>query len=172
MSADLVQLNGESGGLVTLYTLDATALGDVKYYFVNHMLPGGAPISFGGIPYMTVPVQTEGWDFSSSGPQPTPTFSLSNVNKLLLNAVLNKGDLVGAIVTRIRTFERYLDHGADPSPDKFIGPEVYTIEQMSYLDDTIIQWTLSSPLARMGVKLPAKQILKDKFPGVGRTRIG
>ena len=173
MSADLIQLDGQSGGLVSLYWLDALSLGDSKYYFVNFMRQGGLPIAFGGVPYMSIPVQTDGWDFSTSGPQPTPTFTLSNINKLLLNAIVTKGDLVGAVVGRVRTFTKYLDYGADPRTDRIIGPEIFTIERLSYMDDTTVQWELANPLDRMGVKLPAKQILKDQgFPGVGRTRIG
>jgi lambda family phage minor tail protein L len=170
-SAELTNLNQPSG-FVELYQLDCTALGGTVYNFTNNTSPSGGALYFGGIAYTAIPIQTTGWDFTSTGTTPKPTLTVSNVNKTLLSVVISLGDLVGAKVTRYRTYEKFLDSGSSPDATKFVGPDVFTVEQKTGHNHTAITWQLTSVLDRLGMKLPRRQVLKDKgFPGVGRNRI-
>jgi lambda family phage minor tail protein L len=170
-STDLANLN-QTSGFIELYTLDASALGGSVYYFTSNVNASGGALVFGGTTYAALPIATTGWDFTSAGTTPKPVLSVSNVNKTLLSAVVSLGDLVGAKVTRIRTYEKYLDAGSSPDSSKFIGPDVYVIEQKTAHNKNTISWQMTSILDRMGMKLPRRQVLKDKgFPGVSRTRL-
>lgn len=168
---DLNLLN-QTSGFLELYVLDTTVLGGPVYRFTNNTTASGGNIVFGGNSYTALPIKTEGWDFSSTGTTPKPTLTVSNVNKVLLASVISMGDLVGATLTRYRTYEKYLDAGSSPDSTKFLGPDVYTVEQKTGHNKNYIQWQLTSILDRMGMKIPRRQVLKDKgFPGISRTRI-
>jgi len=168
--ADL-QVRHQTSGFVELFKLDATALGGSVYRFTN--TPAGpSGVVFGGVTYTPIPIKCEGWDFTSTGAPPKPTLTISNVTRTLLSTVISLGDLVGATVTRTRTYAKYLDTGSSPDSSKYIGPEVYIVEQKTGHNNEFIQWQLTSILDRLGMKLPRRQVLKDKgFPGVSRTRI-
>lgn len=170
-NTDLVNLN-QTSGFVELFVLDCTALGGSVYRFTNNTTAAGGSLSFGSVTYSAMPITTDGWDFTSTGTTPKPTLTISNVNKTLLGAVQSLGDLVGAKMTRYRTFEKYLDSGSSPDGTKYIGPDVYIVEQKTAHNKNLIQWQMTSIIDRMGMKIPRRQVLKDKgFPGVGRSRI-
>lgn len=170
-NADLNNLH-QTSAFVELYTLDTTPLGGAVYRFTNYPDTNGAGLVYGGVTYSLLPIAGTEWDFTSSGAPPKPKLQVSNVNKTLLSAVISLGDLVGAEVTRIRTFAKYLDNGSSPDSNKYIGPERYVVEQKIQHNNQSITWQLSSPLDRFGMLLPRRQVLKDKgFPGVSRTRV-
>jgi len=158
--------------LVELYTLDLTSLGGAVYRFSNDKDFDGTDIVFGGHTYMTVPIQTTGWDFTSSGAPPKPTLTLSNVSKVLLADVIGLGDMVGATLLRLRTKPKYFDNRPTADSGRHDPIETYIIEQKIGHNKTIIQWQLTSPFDRLGLMLPRRQILKDKgFPGANRRRV-
>ena len=162
----------QTSGFIELYVMDCTAIGGGVFRFTNNLTAAGGNLVFGGNTYVALPIHTSGWDFNSAGTTPKPTLAVSNVNKTLLNYVVALGDLVGAKVTRYRTYEKFLDTGSAPDSSKYVGPDVYIIEQKTSHNKNIISWQLTSILDRMGMKIPRRQILKDKgFPGVSRTRI-
>lgn len=98
----------QTSPFVELFTLDLTALGGSVYRFTNH--PNGSnAVVFNGMTYSPIPIKSEGWDFSSTGAPPKPTLTVSNVSRTLLADVIGLGDLVGAKVTRVRTFAKHLD---------------------------------------------------------------
>lgn len=168
--AELAELN-QTSGLIDLYKLDCTSIGGSIYYFTNTPATGGS-LSFASISYSCIPIQTAGWDFTSTGTTPKPTLTVSNTSKTLLSVVISLGDLVGATLTRWRVLAKHLDNGPNPDSSKFLGPEVYIIEQKTSHNNMLIQWQLTSILDRMGMMIPRRQVLKDKgFPGVSRTRV-
>lgn len=176
-NADLQELN-QTSAFIELYQLDASLIGGAVYHFTPNAPSGGGNVTYGGIQYLPMPIQTSGWDFTSTGVAPKPTLSISNINRTLLAAVVSLGDLVGAKVTRIRTFEKYLDDGASPSSTTYIGPDIFFIEQKTAHDNTVMTWQLTSVLDRLGMKLPRRQALRDPnpltpegFPGISRVRL-
>jgi lambda family phage minor tail protein L len=170
-NSDLQQLN-QTSGFVELYTLDCSAIGGAVYNFTNTCDAAGSALIFGSTAYTQLPIVTDGWDFAASGAPAKPSLSVSNVSKSLLSAVISLGDIVGAKVTRIRTFEKYLATGSSPDGSKFLGPDVYIVEQKTLHNKQVITWQLTSIIDRMGMYIPRRQCLKDKgFPGVSRSRI-
>lgn len=169
--SDLQNLH-QTSPLIELYTLDLTVLGGSIYRFTNTPNADGGVLTFGGFDYTPIPIMTEGWDFTSTGAPPKPKLTVSNVNRTLLADVIGLGDIVGATLTRIRTYAKYLDDQPTADSGSFIGPESYIVEQKTGHNKDFIQWQLTSVMDRLGLMLPRRQVLKDKgFPGVSRTRV-
>jgi len=171
-----LQVLHQVSGFVELHILDATNIGGSLYRFSPNIWTDGSAIQWGGHVYNFIPIASSDWTLTSSGSLPQPTISVSNVNKVLLNAVVTLGDIVGAKYTRYRTFAKFLDGQPEASVTQFIGPDSYIVFQKVTHDKNQISWQLASPLDKPGIKLPARQVLKDAvsgnpgFPGVARYR--
>lgn len=163
-----------------LYDLDATMLLDSNgspgeiTYVTNTPTGGGVlPITWRNYKYYPVPFQVENIDDRADGTAPNrPTITVSNVNKFLLAAVLTLGDLVGMRVTRWRTFYKYTDGQPDSNSIMHYPIQQWIVTKKIAHSRNGIQFEMSSPLDRPGLRLPRKQILRDKgFPGVSRVRL-
>jgi lambda family phage minor tail protein L len=150
----------ETDDLVVLYELDASALGDNLYRFTSSAYATG-PVSFGGNVYAPVPVESQGWEWSGQGPFPRPTITLANVNQIFGAAANAFDDLRGATLTRIRTFRRFLDDGADPDPEAVMPLDIYRVERKTSQTKVAITWELASVFDQEGVMLPRRQILQS-----------
>ena len=146
--------------LVELYVLDATALGGSLYRFCPSS-NGNANVVFDGNTYTAIAFESEGWEWNGKGQFPTPTIRIDNVNKTLLSAVIGFGDLVGATVTRTRTFKKFLDGEPSADPTAIFSVDVYTVERKTKHDKISIEWELSAAMDQFGKRLPGRQILKD-----------
>jgi len=145
---------------VELFELDATNIGGNLHRFTT-----GAPVTFGGHIYQTIQIDFGGLSQTSDGKQPRPQMSISNVNKLLLASVISLGDLVGAKLTRKRTFAPYLDDGETPDPTAFIE-DVFYVMQKTVQSPSIITFDLCGALELTELKIPGRQITKKNFPAV------
>lgn len=156
----------QSSPLVELFTLDCSSIGGLTYRFTNHFAESGS-VAFNGLTYTSLPIAATGYELTTSGTQPRPTLTVSNVTSVLLNAVITLGDIVGCKVSRIRTYEKFLDGQPTTDTTQYLGPDVYFIEQKSSHTKTAITWQLASSLDRLGTMLPRRQVLKSEFPGIG-----
>lgn len=165
-SADLQSLN-QGSGFITLWKVDLSPIGGSTYYLTNE---GGNP-SFGGQTYTSFPIDGTGFDQVLTGNQPKPTLSVSDVDKLFFASLVTLGDAVGGMVTRYRTFAKYLDGGSSPDGSRYMK-DVYLIEQKTaHVPGKLITWQLSTISDRLGMYLPRRQFLQDKgFPGLGLFR--
>ena len=159
------------GALVELYQIDASAVGGGIFNFTPMTNDSTLSVTFGGTLYTALPIETDGWAWSAVGAPPRPVLRVSNVNKFLHYAVLSMGDLVGAKLIRFRTFNQFLDGGAQADASARFPDDVYIIEQKTAHNKLLIEWTLSAIVDRGGMRLPRRQILRDKnFPGVAKIR--
>ena len=150
----------EVGRRVELYTLDATSVGGDALRFCPYS-DNGYPILWQGEIYQPFEMQTEGWEWSGRGPLPQPTIRFSNVNLIIGATAITYDDLLGATLTRVRTFDRFLDNGSDPDPDAYWPPDVYRLDQKTAQNNTFIEWKLASAIDQENVFLPSRQILKN-----------
>lgn len=102
-NSDIQQLN--PGALVTLYTLDATAIGGDVARFHQHY---EAEIVWQGNTFVAFPVEGEGFA-RTSDQQPTPRLRVANVKGQITALCQEFDDLVGATILRQRVFAKYLD---------------------------------------------------------------
>lgn len=100
--------------LIELFVLDATAFGGPLFRFTNNPGPTGGGVVHNGLTYVPMPIVGTGFDITSTGTLPTPTITISNVNKVVQSAVITYGDLIGAKLTRIRTYGKFLDAATFP----------------------------------------------------------
>jgi phage-related protein len=96
--------------LIELFEIDATALGVPSIlYFHNGLNILSASVVFNGITYQGFPISVTGYEYKVKEALPRPTLKMANVTGAVTALVLGYNDLVGAKVTRRRTFGKYLD---------------------------------------------------------------
>jgi lambda family phage minor tail protein L len=71
------------------------------------------------------------------------------------------GDLLGATLTRLRTFRRFLDGEPDADPTAHFEPDIWRLERKTRQDAVLVEWELASVLEQEGRRLPGRQMLRD-----------
>jgi lambda family phage minor tail protein L len=153
------ELNGDA--IVTLFILDTSPIGGGNPFYFTKRMQETEYVSFGGIQYAAIDINANGFLYDGKGAFPTPRLQVSNVGNLLTAVVIELKDLVGAKLTRIRTFAKYLDDGSNPDPDAMYPPDYYVVEQKLNHNKVFIEWQLSSILDQTGRELPGRTILRD-----------
>ena len=161
--SEVVQF-ADPGAVVELFTLDYSSLTrDEKdvLRFTNYVEDGGA-IGFGDETYFPAPIELDGLQWSSSGQIPRPTLRVGNLNQALTSIVLdpNTRDLLGAKVTRVLTFERFLDSGAEPDGDKFIENDSFVINRKVSFNPINLEFELAARMDQQGTKLPRRNMYR------------
>ncbi len=144
--------------IVSLFMLDTSSLGGPVYRFVQSQRVGGN-IIFGGLTYTPFDVTFEGLEISGIGAFATPTFTVANTGPVIQALANAYGDLNGCVVTRIRTYARFLDGEAEADPTAYFGPDTYKIERMTEDSPASMSWELSSAIDQEGKMLPGRVII-------------
>lgn len=169
--------------LITLFEIDATSLAadmgvidnDAKLFrFHNNISLINTNIKWNGEWYIAAPISAEGFDLNAKGTLPTPRLGISvNPDGVSLIGTLKDrirviGDLVGAKVTRIRTFAAYIDRenflddlpdGFVPDPNSELPRDIYYIDRKSMETKMSIEWELASVLDVEGIQLPLRRVI-------------
>ena len=164
-------------GYIELFEVDTTNIGGGDIF---RFVPDGytdSEVVWQGQQFIRFPIVVEGfeWQGQTKAP-PQPTLHVSNVNKVVLAAVITLGDIVGAQVTRWRTFTKYLDGQAEADPNAHFPTDNYLVQRKSVHNSSVITFVLSSALDLPGIRLPRRQILRDETtgnlyaPGVANVR--
>lgn len=164
IETDVQQLT--PGPIVELWELNATAIGGgiLRFQGVQE-----GSIWWQGNEYSGWPCNGEGFERTSEQ-QPTPLFRVGNVQRTITILCKQLEDLVGATITRHRTFEKYLDAVNFPDgnptadPTKEFNPELWFIERKSSETFEMVEFELSSALNFQDVKLPRRQIIANQCP--------
>tara|TARA_R100000664_G_C2756302_1_gene144163 strand:+ start:425 stop:1702 length:1278 start_codon:yes stop_codon:yes gene_type:complete len=156
--------------------------------FHNNIKVFNSYIKWQGQTYYPAPIKAEGFESNSKGALPQPTLTIASQSEsgidqlaLLKYEIRKIGDIVGAKVTRKRTFAKYLDpsnwgnteaqlgkesntlpNGFEPDPFAYLPSDIYFIERKQTENKTIITYQLSSVLDLEGTKLPKRSIIADK----------
>ena len=159
--------------LVELFVLDSTVLGGPVMRFHAGVYPPGSPqaytdIQWQGVVFNAFPVAVEGFEFVTSGSQPRPKITISNVTGAMTALVLGYSDLCGAKLTRKRTFAQYLDFMPQANPNIFLPDDIWFIEQKQSEDKTQVTFQLATSLDVEGVLLPRRQVIADVCPWLYR----
>jgi lambda family phage minor tail protein L len=156
----------EPGPLIELFELDGTAAGFAEITRF-HGMPDRNPIWWNGEEYSPWPIHAEGFDLSTDQP-PSPKLQVSNINMSMTALCLAYDDLVGAKLTRRRTFAKYIDAvnfpdgnpNADPTQEMPL--EIWYIERKVAETPEIVEWQLASALDFNGVQLPRRKIIATR----------
>ena len=124
--------------------------------------PGGQ-VYWGGIAYSPLPILTSGFEVTTKGSLPTPHVKVANgvIGGLVSNLIEQYGDLVGARITRWRTFAKHLDSGSDPDSMRHFRPDRYSVNRKISQNKLYVEWELSTVIDQQGMLLPGRQILRD-----------
>jgi lambda family phage minor tail protein L len=158
------------GARVVLFHIDLSTFGQDDFYITGGP-KGGHAVSFGGQEFSPWPVQTDGFEVTT-GKLPTPTFTLANIHGVLDPIVEQNEDLIGAKLTRIRTYDRYLDDGVEPNGDAYLPPDVFEFSKLEQHDEEVVSWRLSALIDQEGVKLPGRQCVRDYCDHIVRRWTG
>ena len=135
--------------------------------------------------YFACPIQAQGFELNGRGTLPTPKLAISVSPEgipalaILKTRMRQLDDLIGAKVTRIRTYAENLDainfadkdtdvystRGEDPTIEPPELPrDVYYIDRKSAENKSSIEFELASILDVEGVKLPARVVYANRCP--------
>jgi lambda family phage minor tail protein L len=149
------------GARVYLYELDLTEFGLGIVRITPSSDEGTSAISFGTEIYAPHPVKAEGFELNGSGSLPRPTFTVSNLDNSFTALVEQNDDLHGGILRRIRTYDRYLDTGAEPDGNSHLPIDVYQLSQKTTHTRDEIAWSCSALMDQEGVELPGRTVARD-----------
>jgi lambda family phage minor tail protein L len=154
---DIQKLNVGSA-YVDMYTIDATEIGGSTYHFTP-MTSGGQRVVFNGVEYSPLPVETEGFDWEGTGQMPRPILRISNINLTFVAAVTSFYDLVGAKLTRRRTFAKYLDASAEADPNAQFPADIFYIERKTRQNRYLIEFELKALVDIENTLIPKGQCI-------------
>ena len=130
--------------------------------------------------YIAAPIEADGFEINVRGSTPIPRLRMS-VSDLGIPALsrlkerLNSlGDIVGAKVTRIRTYSRFLDavnflNGIPPlnffpDPNSELARDIYYIDRKSNENKNLIEYELAPLFELEGIRLPGRIVSQDNCP--------
>jgi lambda family phage minor tail protein L len=159
------------GSRVELYTLDLSPLGVSGQGSILRFSPhsrAGANLTMGGHTYTAMPMETEGFERAGRGRLARPTLTITNINNIAGTLAAEYNDLEGAVLTRTRTFEQFLDDGASPDAAAVLPADVYQINRVQTKNKTIIRWELKALMDLDGEVLPKRRVWRSFCPFVYR----
>jgi len=189
--SELQSINPSS--LVELFTLqlfnNLHGSNDVLRFHSGTKMNTNTEIVWQGNSYQKFPVEATGFEFTSKGQIPRPNFKMANLIGLakdgevltisdlivLVNQTTNQNDLIGAKFTRIRTLASSLDavnfEGnsnpfGTPNSDE-LPQEIFFIDRKVQENRNFVEFELVSEIDLQGKKIPARQVLRSEFAGVG-----
>lgn len=158
-------------GVIELFEVDLTSLGDTSYFFYAGTNENTASIVWQGQEYDPWAVQASGFDFSSNAQLPRPKLALANEGGRITLLILSFNDCVGAKVTRRRTMVKFLDavnfvSGVNPDADPTAAfpDDVYYIDRKATENKRVVEFELTAAFDVSGVKLPRRQIIQNICP--------
>jgi lambda family phage minor tail protein L len=164
------------GSLIILYELDATSVGGSITRFHDGTNELSDNITWNTFEYNAFPIKAEGFSMKSRGQLPRPTLTVSNADSIMAELVDAYNDLIGAKLTRIRTFSKYLDAvnfegGSNPTADPTIkfDDDIYYISRKILHNNKVIQFEMTAPNDVIGVKLPRRQAMQNVCTWVYRS---
>jgi lambda family phage minor tail protein L len=153
--------------LVELFVLDATSLGGIisRFHAGTNQLLG--PVVWQGNTYEAMPIEASGFEWNGKGKLPRPSLRMQNVDGLIGALMDTYDDMIGAVVTRKRTFAKYLDAvnfpgGANPTADPaaFFQDDVYSVNRKIAHTKQSVELELSSSFDVHGVMIPRRQLIQ------------
>lgn len=128
-------------------------------------------IVWNGNAYIRMPVQADGFDFTSAGSLPRPTLTVANsfpifaasISALLIdvNKTTAGNDLGGAEIRRIRTLKKYLDGESAADPSATWPEERWYIDRKSSENRDAVVFELASKFDLAGMHVPKRQLVAN-----------
>lgn len=157
------------GEIIELYELDLLHLDGTILRFTDGVESDGNAILFGGNMYLPLPVEAQGFELSANAQFPRPTLRVANVNNSITSLLLAYNNLLGIKLTRIRTYSKFLDSGADPDVGATLVAQKWQIERKIGQNRMFVEFELSSAIDAANARLPGRTIHKNGCPLIYRV---
>lgn len=165
--------------VINLFELDLTLYGQGILRFIagwNESQTDGS-VTFNGNKYYGSSIKADGFDWSGSGQPATPKLSISTTNmdgtpnNTLLSLINDYNNIQGCKVTRIRTYEKFLDgqSGAGATIRNFTK-DIYIIDRKTQENKYVVEFELTSILDQTGNILPKNLVVASYCPWKPRYR--
>jgi len=166
IASDIQKL--DVGREVKLFEIDTTAFagGSINRFHDGSNEFNGDVIWDGNV-YQKWPIQASGFELTGEGTLARPRIKVSNVLGTFYNLNLQFQDLVGAVVTRISTFIKYLDAAnftngnPNADPAQKLPDEIWSIHRKTSENKIFVEYELAAPWDVEGVILPRRKIIKN-----------
>ncbi len=147
---------------IQLFKIDLTTTGvsNEVFYF---QASSTDDIVFRGNTYTWLPIEISGIQQGSTS-QATPLLSLSNIDMRLLTSIINTDDLIGAHLTFIRTFEKYLNNLNDS--ERF-SENTFIVAQKTQQSKVQLNFQLQTLLDRDSLLIPRRRATDNIIEGFG-----
>lgn len=149
------------GAVITLYQLDLSSKGGVILYWTSSKPTADKPITFGGNNYVSVDVQFEGLEKTSTGTLPRPRISVSNADNLVGALLTQFDDMRGCKLIRIRTLYKFLDDQPGADPTAHWPVDIFYVDRKVVSNKNIVTMELASSLEQRSVKIPGNLVLRN-----------
>lgn len=171
--ADIQSLTPDA--IIEMFEVDLTPFGDLIYRFHFGTNDVQQAVVWQGETFTPWAGQATGFDLSTSGSAPRPSFVLGNVFGTISALVLAYNDLVGAKVTRRRTLKKYMDAVNFPGgvndtadPDAALSNDVFYINRKVSETSSTVEFELVAAHDLVDLMLPKRQIVQNLCPWVYR----
>ena len=163
-------INLATSAIVDLYEIDLTSVGVPSPDNIIRLHDGtvnNTSIVWQGKTYLPFPIEVTGYELTSKGTLPRPTFKISNIGGVVGGLSYNYDELVGGKVTRKRTFAKFLDAVNFPQGNPTADPEAYFDDEVYYIDRKAnenymyIEYELATGWDLQGVNVPRRQIIQN-----------
>lgn len=159
----------QPSALVSFYEIDATELGGQKLH-LTPFVPGVAQdIFWQAVRYSAYPLVFDGHEFKGQGTTPRPRLRLGNLLGTISALCIAYGNLIGATVTRRRTFAKFLDGMPGADPLAALPDDVFEIDRKSHEDRDTVEFELASAMEVDGVFLPRRQVMSGTCAWIYRS---
>jgi lambda family phage minor tail protein L len=165
ISSDVQEL--APSAVVEMFELDLTGIGGSVLRWHNGVNELGGSVVWQGETYTKLPVEATGFEKKSNGTIPRPILRVANVTGLLGALVREYDDLIGAVVTRKKTFIKYLDAinfsagNANADPNSHFDDEVWIVDRKASENGIFIEFELAAIFDLAGVMLPRRQTIQN-----------
>jgi lambda family phage minor tail protein L len=153
---------------IDLSTTNEVSLAGTTVYMTPTTSSDGESVTatnvvFGGNTYIAYPIMIDSISFASDGAPPRPKLSIANISKYIGQLAFAYGDIIGATVTYIRTFDTYTGGAGSIS----LPPLKYFIARKLSHNKNVLSFELRDFRDKERAFLPKRQMLKKDFPGLG-----
>lgn len=187
LSSEIMSLSPSA--LITLFEIDVSNLGlnagtisqtevslgiNTIFRFHNNINVTSNSVFWQGNEYIAAPIAAEGFEANLKGPPPIPTLTISVSDSgipqlsILKQRIRALGDIVGAKITRIRTFAKFIDvtnffnqtppQNFFPDPTQEFPRDIFYIDHLTLENKNFVQYELSPLFVVEGITLPGRII--------------
>jgi len=158
------------GALIELFQLELNVaqhgVAETYYFHPGTNANGYGEVVWNGQAYMALPIEVEGFEYSSQGTLPRPKMRISNILGTITTLILTLPEgLEGAKFTRIRTLGRFLDAANFPSGNAGADPlaefprEIFFVDRKSAENRDVVEFELASGFDLAGIRAPKRQCI-------------